>query len=119
MAVLHHSFTQSRLVDMATPLKFNVIFQSRVGDGVECTPDKILFHSSDIKALRSKIGGYVNVEMSGTSGLFKAWPSKKAVVGTAIMHKVWQPNFTADQRKMKASPVSSARCAESPRTFTS
>lgn len=94
---------------MSVPLKLNVVFQSRVGDGVECTTDKMLLHSADMKALRTKIGGFVIVEMSNTTGLFKAWPSKKAIPGTVTLHKMWQPNFTSDQRKIKASPITTNR----------
>jgi len=92
---------------MSAQVKLNVVFQSRVGDGVECTSDKILLHSADMKALKTKIGGYVLVEMPCITGLFKAWPSKKAIAGTVTMHKLWQPNFPSDQRKLKASPMAS------------
>lgn len=96
------------------PLKLNVVFQSRVGDGVECTTDKVLMHSADMKTLKAKIGGYIMVEMANTTGLYKAWPSKKGIPGTVTMHKLWQPNFPADQRKIKAFPLSPDRyhCTE-------
>ena len=86
---------------MAVNLKLSVVFQSRVGDGVECTPDKILLHSTDIKTLKLKIGAFVEVEMPSSTCICRVWPSKKAVVGSATMNKIWHPNFPVEQRKIK------------------
>ena len=86
-------------------LKLSVTFQSKVGDGVECTPDVILLHSSDLKALKVKLGAMVFVEMPTSSILCRAWTSKKAVAGSATLNKLWYPNFPSDQRKIKVSTL--------------
>jgi hypothetical protein len=90
---------------MAGVAKLSVVFQSRVGDGVECTPEMILFHASDMKALKVKLGAYVQVEMPTCSILCQTWSSKKAVAGSTTLNKLWQPNFPSDQRKVKVSAL--------------
>lgn len=94
---------------MSTQVKLNVTFQSKVGDGVECSPEKILLHATDMKALKVKVGGAVLVEMPASVCLCRAWPSKKAVVGSATLNKLWAPNLPADLKKIKIVSMPQAR----------
>jgi hypothetical protein len=75
-------------------LKLSVVFQSRASDGLECSAERVLLHSADIKALKTSIGSYVLVELPHCSCLCRVWPSKKIPVGSATLHRTWQPNFS-------------------------
>lgn len=94
---------------MTAQVKLNVTFQSKVSDGLECTPEKILLHAADVKALKVKVGGVVRVEMPNSVCFCRAWPSKKAVVGSATLNKLWVPNFPVDIKKIRVSLVPQAR----------
>jgi hypothetical protein len=93
---------------MSIKAKLSVVFQSRVGDGIECSPEKILLHSVDFKTLKVKIGASVQVEMpNNTFCLLCAWPSKKGVAGTVVLNKIWMSNFPSAQKQLKLLPIAS------------
>ena len=92
-------------------MKLTVGFQTRANGGANgsnsCDPDKIFLHSNDIKALKLKSGAWIAIECDSSSPpiLCRAWPSKKAVQGSCVLHRIWAPNFgvstASDARKSR------------------
>ncbi len=90
--------------------KLQVIFQSKVKDGIECGPETILLHNSDMKQLKVKSGSLVVVEMNQISLYCRAWPSKKSTQGVAMINKIWMPNLSTEQRHVVVSNANNYRC---------
>ena len=88
---------------------FQVIFQSRSSDGVECEGDMVLFHAGDLKQLKLKAGMFVVVETGSTSLLCRAWTSKKCTAGVITLNKLWSFSFSNDSRKASVTVCPSPR----------
>jgi formylmethanofuran dehydrogenase subunit D len=89
----------------APELKVQIIFQSKINEGIACSTDTVQMHPADIKQLKVKPGALVIVDMNSSTIICKVWPSKKSTQGVATLNKLWMPNFTNENRKAKISPA--------------
>ena len=71
-----------------------ILLQSRSASN-QSVPDKISMTSKDMKVLGLRAGSMVVVESDTCALMFRAWPSKTLIAGTASLHRLWWPNFTA------------------------
>lgn len=91
-------------------INVSISFQNKVLDkAIEYyNDDKILLTSSDINSLKVKYGSYVMIEVSSNLYILsKVWPYNKLSKGSAILHKLWSPNFNIQNKKQfKILPIS-------------
>lgn len=78
------------VLEKISELQVNIIYQSKVTEGLECKTNMILMHPSDMKLLDIDPGSTILVEKM----ILHAWPSKLLISPkSAILHKIWKPNF--------------------------
>ena len=95
-------------------MKFQVVFQSKSsssgtsssedgssGGNTVCTNEKLIMSSADMKALKVRIGGYVQLDLpSQTRIVCRVWTSKKNLpAGSASLNRIWMPNFSDTARR--------------------